>query len=172
LEGHEALLLRRRLPVAVGRLVPRDRRVRVEAVDRRVLRRGELLDPRGAVRLDDGGVQVTVAHVLGVGTAHPPRRVVVVLAAVVRVARQRRGSLAAVRGGGRGAGPAAPVTVAARGEDGGAGRRGDGESSEVPPAVHGSGTYRRRRPRSGWTRCAWAQSKRGSPRIERFSSAI
>jgi hypothetical protein len=63
----------------------------------------ERLDGQGAIGGDGGGGEVTVAHVFGVGPAHPVGRVGVVGGLVVGVAVQRL-PVGALSGTGRGGG--------------------------------------------------------------------
>jgi len=89
-ERGEALLFLRGHEVAVGGLVARDRGIDVEAVDRWVVGRLPRLLGEGAVGLDDRGVEPVVADVVGVGTAHPVRRVGVDVARVTLVEHRLR----------------------------------------------------------------------------------
>lgn len=75
LADNEQLLVRTRHQIAVAARVGRDRRVDVEAVELRMARGLPPLHLRVSVGLDDGGVEVVVAHVVDVGTAEPVGRI-------------------------------------------------------------------------------------------------
>ncbi len=71
--------------VAVARRIEGDGRIDVEAVDARLARRVPGLHAGLAVRLHDGGVEVPVAHVVGIWSAEPVGVIAVDGALVARV---------------------------------------------------------------------------------------